>query len=185
VGLPDGGVLLVGKGGSGKSTSALVSLDSELRYAGDDYAMVSLSPQPMVHSLYSSGKVHADNLSRLPHLVPALSNAAVLDTEKGVVFVQEHFPGRLIEGFPLRAIVLPTISGGPVTRTVPASRAAALAALAPSTVFQLHNSGAEALRYSAQLVREVPAYVLELGANVSDVPPVLLALLQELREARG
>lgn len=183
VGLPDGGVLLVGKGGSGKSTTALVSLNSELRYAGDDYAMVSVSPQPVVHSLYSSGKVHADNLSRLPHLVPALSNAALLDSEKGVVFVQDHFPDRLIEGFPLRAIVLPTITGRADTRTVPVSRAAALAALAPSTVFQLHTSGAEALSYMARLVREVPAYVLELGADVSDIPPVLLALLDDLRGA--
>ncbi len=184
VGLPDGGVLLVGKGGSGKSTSALVSLTSELRYAGDDYAMVSLAPQPMVHSLYSSGKVHPDNLARLSHLVSALSNAEQLSTEKGVVFVDQHFPDRMIEGFPLRAIVLPTITGKPHTRVVATSRTAALAALAPSTVFQLHTAGAEALQYMARLVREVPAYVLELGADVSDVPGVLLQLLEELRSAR-
>ena len=181
VGLPDGGVLLVGKGGSGKSTTALTSLDSPLRYAGDDYVMASVSPQPMVHSLYSSGKVHADNLSRVPHLVPALSNADLLDTEKGVVFVQDHFPDRLIDGFPLRAIVLPTITGRAETRTVPTSRAAALAALAPSTVFQLHTSGAAALAAMAELVRRVPAYVLELGHDVADVPPTLLALLDDLR----
>lgn len=184
VGSPDGGVLLVGKGGSGKSTSALISLNSELRYAGDDYTMVSLEPQPTVHSLYSSGKVHPENLVRLPHLVPALSNAAQLATEKGVVFVDQYFPDRMIEGFPLRAIVMPTITGRTETRVRPASPAAALAALAPSTVFQLHTAGAEALKYMARLVREVPAYVLELGANVSDVPPVLLELLGELRRQR-
>lgn len=184
VGLPDGGVLLVGKGGSGKSTSALISLDSELRYAGDDYTMVSLEPQPTVHSLYSSGKVHGENLARLPHLVPALSNAAHLATEKGVVFVDQYFPDRMIEGFPLRAIVMPTITRGAETRVRLASSSAALAALAPSTVFQLHTAGAEALRYMARLVRQVPAYVLELGADVSDVPPVLVELLEGLRRQR-
>ncbi|HLM23248.1 MAG TPA: hypothetical protein VK390_17215 [Propionibacteriaceae bacterium] len=183
VGTPDGGVLLVGKGGSGKSTSALVSLNSELRYAGDDYTMVSLSPEPTVHSLYSSGKVHAENLTRLPHLVPALSNAGELATEKGVVFVDQHFPDRMIEGFPLRAIVMPTITGRTRTRVRSASRAAALAALAPSTVFQLHTAGSKALEYMARLVRDVPAYVLELGANVSDTPPVLLELLDDLKGA--
>jgi hypothetical protein len=182
VGTPDGGVLLVGKGGSGKSTSALVSLNSELRYAGDDYTMVSLGSQPTVHSIYSSGKVHAENLTRLPHLMPALSNAAELATEKGVIFVDQHFQDRMIEGFPLLAIVMPTITGRSHTRVRPASRAAALAALAPSTVFQLHTAGAEALGYMARLVRDVPAYVLELGANVSDIPPVLLELLDNLRE---
>lgn len=181
VGLLDGGVLLVGSPGSGKSTSSLISLDSELRYAGDDYSMVSLTPQPTVHSLYSSGKVHADNLARLPHIAPALSNAGLLRAEKGVVYVDQHFPGRMIDSFPLRAIVLPRITGKPETRTVPTSRTAALAALAPSTVFQLHTAGAEALQYMARLVREVPAYVLELGADVGDVPGALLELLGELR----
>jgi hypothetical protein len=185
VGLPDGGLLLVGKGGSGKSTTSLVSLTSQLRYAGDDYAMVSLAPQPWVHSLYSSGKVHPDNLTRVPHLLPALSNAEHLATEKGVVFVDQHFPDHMIGGFPLRAIVMPTITGRPDTRVVATSRAAALAALAPSTVFQLHTAGAEALQYMARLVREVPAYVLELGADVNDIPAVLLELLDDLRGHRA
>jgi hypothetical protein len=87
----------------------------------------------------------------------------------------------MIEGFPLRAIVMPTITGKTHTRVQPASRAAALAALAPSTVFQLHTAGAEALEYMARLVRDVPAYVLELGANVSDIPHVLLELLENLK----
>jgi hypothetical protein len=182
VGTPDGGVLLVGKGGSGKSTCALVSLVSELRYAGDDYTMVSVEPLPWVHSMFSSGKVDPENLWRVPHLEPALSNAEYLATEKAVVFVDQHFSDRPIDGFPLRAIVLPTITGGPHTRAIPTSPAAALAALAPSTVFQLHTAGGEALRYMARLVREVPAYVLELGVEVSEIPGVILALLDDLKE---
>jgi hypothetical protein len=183
VGTPDGGVLLVGKGGSGKSTCALSSLVSELRYAGDDYTMVSVEPRPWVHSLYGSGKVDPENLWRVPHLEPAVSNADYLATEKAVVFVDQHFPDRPIDGFPLRAIVLPTITGGPRTRVLPTSRAAALTALAPSTVFQLHTAGGEALQYMARLVRQVPAYVLELGTDVSRVPGVILTLLDELRLA--
>jgi hypothetical protein len=184
VGTPDGGVLLVGKGGSGKSTCALASLLSELRYAGDDYTMVSLRPRPWVHSLYSSGKVDPENLWRVPHLEPTLSNAEHLATEKAVVFVDQHFPDRLIEGFPLRAIVLPTITGEPRTRATPTSRAAALTALAPSTVFQLHTAGGHALRYLARLVQEVPAYALKLGSDVSEIPEVLLTLLHNLGPPR-
>src|SRR4029077_17033287 len=44
VGTPEGGVLLVGKSGSGKSTSTLSTLGSELGYAGDDFVAVSLEP---------------------------------------------------------------------------------------------------------------------------------------------
>src|SRR5919108_663718 len=66
VGTAEGGVLLVGPGGSGKSTTALASLlDERLRYAGDDYVAVGSGPAPAVHSLYCSGKVHPEDLSRL------------------------------------------------------------------------------------------------------------------------
>jgi hypothetical protein len=183
VGTPEGGVLLVGKGGSGKSTSSLISLVSDLRYAGDDYTMVSLEPRPWVHSLFSSGKVEPHNLSRLPHLRPALSNAGQLETEKALVFIDQHFPDRPIDGFPLRAIMLPRITGERHTRAVPTSGAAALAALAPSTVFQLAGAGREALQLMAGLAREVPAYVLELGRDVSEIPRVILDLLDQLRAA--
>ena len=62
VGTDDGGVLLVGAGGSGKSTSALASLlDERLRYAGDDYVVVDARGTPDVYSLYCSGKVHRDD----------------------------------------------------------------------------------------------------------------------------
>jgi hypothetical protein len=180
VGTPEGGVLLVGRGGSGKSTCSLASLVTELRYAGDDYVMVSIDPEPWIHSLYSSGKVDPHNLERVPHLRPAVTNADRLDKEKAVIFVDQHFPDRPIAGFPLRAVVLPTITGGPVTRAVPTTSAAALGALAPSTVFQLHTAGREAFSFMAALVRRVPAFVLELGDDASAIPVVLDDLLASL-----
>jgi hypothetical protein len=128
--------------------------------------------------------VDPENLWRLPHLEPTLANAEHLATEKAVVFVDQHFPDRLTDGFPLRAIVLPTVTGGPRTRATPSSRATALTALAPSTVFQLHTAGGHALRYLARLVKEVPAYVLELGSDVSEIPEVVLALLHDLGPPR-
>ena len=75
VGTPEGGVLLVGKSGSGKSTSTLSTLQSDvLGYAGDDYLGVSVAPSPWVHSLYSSGKLMPNHVERLPFLLSALAN---------------------------------------------------------------------------------------------------------------
>ena len=62
VGNADGGVLLVGKGGSGKSSTCLLCLDSPLLYAGDDYCLITTKPAPHVHSIYSSGKVDAKDV---------------------------------------------------------------------------------------------------------------------------
>ncbi|HEY9704007.1 MAG TPA: hypothetical protein V6C58_16275, partial [Allocoleopsis sp.] len=66
VGTTEGGVLLVGKSGSGKSTSALSCLDSELYYLADDYCLIN--QELMIYSLYNTGKKNADDINRLPFL---------------------------------------------------------------------------------------------------------------------
>ena len=165
VGTADGGVLLVGPGGSGKSTTALASLlDERLRYAGDDYVAVSSERAPVVHSLYCSGKVHPEDVHRLPHLEPALADGDRTD-EKAVLYVETAFPGSSIAGFPLRAIVLPRVTDRRTARALPGTQAAALAALAPSTIFQLHPPAREALSQMADLVRRVPTFVPLAGVK--------------------
>jgi len=69
VGTPKGGVLLAGKGGSGKSTTALASINSELLYAGDDYVLLGREQTPFVYSLYNSAKLDAYHIKRLSHLL--------------------------------------------------------------------------------------------------------------------
>lgn len=86
VGLPSGGVLLVGKGGSGKSTTALACLNSEFFYASDDYSLITAEPKPTAFSIYSTGKKNADDIERLPFLAAAISNRDRLDSEKAVYF---------------------------------------------------------------------------------------------------
>jgi len=180
VGTEDGGVLLVGAGGSGKSTSALACLlDERLFYAGDDYVAVDARDACAVYSLYCSGKVHVDDLHRLPHLEPALADRVRPD-EKSVFYVDHAFPGRATAGFPLRAIVVPRVTDRRAARALPLSQAAALAALAPSTIFQLHPPAANALAYMGELVRKVPTFVLELGSDVETIPAELVRLLEQV-----
>jgi hypothetical protein len=175
IGTAGGGVLLVGKGGSGKSTVALSSLGSDLLYAGDDYVAVAVEPSPRVQSLYSSGKLepqHAHEL--LPHLLPLLSNAERLESEKAIIYVQEHFPDQTTSGFPLRAVLVPRISAAQrESRIVEASRAAAFAALAPSTILQLHTADSKAFEDMAKLIGRVPCHGLEVGSDVSAIPGVI------------
>jgi hypothetical protein len=178
VGTEEGGVLLVGPGGSGKSTTALSTLlDERLRYAGDDYVAVGAAEAPVVHSLYCSGKVHPEDLHRLSHLEPALADGAHPD-EKAVFYVEEAFPKRSIAGFPLRAIVVPRVTERRAARAVPGTRAEALAALAPSTIFQLHPPARNALAWMAGLVRRVETFVLELGTDVETIPAELLRIVE-------
>lgn len=185
IGTAAGGVVLVGKSGSGKSTTALSSLDSDLFYAGDDYVGVSLGPQPQVHSLYSSGKLMQNHVERLPFLLDALANRERLSVEKAVVYVNERWPERMSGGFPLRAVVVPRVMPGLVeARTFAASPAEAFMALAPSTVFQTHTRGQDSLVRARRLLETVPSYVLELGSDMASIPRAVGELVAALAEER-
>jgi hypothetical protein len=180
VGTAEGGVLLIGKGGSGKSTTCLLCLDSALLYLGDDYCLISVDPSPYAHSLYSSGKVDAQDINRFAFLKPALSNTDRLDKEKALYFLRARFPEKISNGFPLRAVLLPRVTGLPETKLKKVSASASLLASAPSTIFQLPGAGDQAFKVLGDLVRQVPSYILEVGTELSQIPGTILNLLSEL-----
>lgn len=179
VGRTEGGVLLVGAGGSGKSTCALSCLTSDLLFAGDDYVAVELRPEPRVLSLFSSGKLEPGHSALLPHLPsPSFAGDGAME-EKSVFYVAEQFPDRMCRGFPLRAIVAPRVHGTEpqVSQRGPAQ---VLAALAPSTLLQLVPARQEALSAMAALLADIPAFGLEVGGPTELLPPTIERLLDEL-----
>jgi hypothetical protein len=175
VGRPSGGVLLAGKGGSGKSTTALACLDSDLGYLSDDYCLVSTDGAPRAFSLYSSGKVNLENQRRFPGLAPSAANE-----EKVLYYIAQQRPEKIANEFPLLAVLVPDVGRYARTRAVPVSAMTALRALGPSTIFQLSRSGETAFRSVGRLVRQVPCYRLELAEDLSTVVPALARLLTEL-----
>jgi hypothetical protein len=177
VGLAGGGVLLAGPSGSGKSTSALACLESCLGYAGDDYVLIGSGTEPFVHSLYGSAKVHADQAWRLPHLLPLVRNGDRADREKALLFLSGDYSGRLLAGFPLRAILLPRVAGGRDSRLRPMRGADALRTMAPSTLMQLPAAGPETFAAMAEMTKRVPCFALELGTELRQVPEVIGRLL--------
>jgi hypothetical protein len=183
VGNASGGVLIGGKGGSGKSTTALCCLESDLFYAGDDYTLLGLNGGPVVHSLYNSAKLNSDHVKRFPALLPKIANPDRLADEKALLFVNEHYSAKVASRLPVRAILLPRVTGLPDTLFKRVSVAMALAALAPSTIFQLPRAGNEALKFLAAFARHLPCYSLEVGTNLSTIPPVIEGILAELDAA--
>jgi hypothetical protein len=183
VGNSNGGVLIGGKGGTGKSSTALACLESRLSYIGDDYTLLGLDSGPVVHSLYNSAKLNSDQVQRFPSLLPKVANAERLADEKALLFVNEHYPSKVATRLPVRAILLPRITGLPETRLKRVSVAMALAALAPSTIFQLPRAGDEAFKFLATFARQLPCFSLELGTDLSTIPPVIEGLLAETNSA--
>ena len=183
VGNANGGVLIGGKGGSGKSTTALTCLESHLNYIGDDYTLLGLDSGPVVYSLYNSAKLNSDHVQRFPSLLPKIANPDRLADEKALLFVNEHYPAKVVTQLPVRAVLLPRVTGLPETRWKRISVALTLAALAPSTIFQLPRAGNEAFQFLAAFIRQLPCFSLEVGTELSTIPPVIEGLLAEIDSA--
>lgn len=176
IGTPTKGVLLIGKGGSGKSSTALtVFADMGLRYVGDDYVLLSMKPVPTMTSLYSSAKIAAQSLTRFD----CFSNTSVRlprdIEEKAVIFPCESGREVCIESLPISAIVLPVVSHSNHTTWELLHPAHALLALAPSTIFQLYPEDTlhDSFEALVRLVRQLPAYRILLGKDVLEVGQAL------------
>jgi len=180
VGRPAGGVLLVGRGGSGKSNTALTMLNSDLRYLSDDYCLLALQPEPTVYSLYCTGKTHAADLERLPFLRAAVSNGDRLDSQKAVYSLHTHFPHKLIDSFAVRAVVQPRVAAQDQTTVRRITPAQGLTGLAPSTLSQLPGIQPTDFAALVRLVRQVPSYQLEVGRDPAHLIATLTALVDAL-----
>ncbi len=178
VGIAEGGVLLVGKGGSGKSTTALSCLNSELFYASDDYTLITPNPVPFAYSIYSTGKKKPDDIDRLPFLKPIISNREKLGQEKAVYFLHDHFPEKIINSFPLKAVFIPRVTGKLETNLEKTNFTTGLSALVPSTIKQLPNTGKTACQIMMQIAQKLPCYYLNLGTNIEQIPEVIYQFLK-------
>lgn len=176
VGLPQGGALIAGAGGAGKSTTSLACLHAGLKYAGDDYVLVDVE-RAFVHSLYSSAKLEWENLDRRPDLLrPANSRA----NPKALAFLARDLPEGIASGFQLSALLLPRITGREETRVMPTTGARALLGLAPSTILQMPGHDQMSLGAMAELVQRIPAFRLELGTDLAAIPDVVAAVLADV-----
>lgn len=179
VGLPEGGVLLVGNCGSGKSSTALACLDSPLRFAGDDRCLLAAGPTPTVHSLYSTAKTHPQDIDRFSFISAIREELSYLQNGKALYFLERLFPGKMASHFPLQAILMPRVTGLPDTTLQPGSAAAGLLTLAPYTAIHWPSAGPKTFQTLAKVFKRVPCYQLNVGTDIEQIPAVILDLLKK------
>ena len=102
--------------------------------------------------------------------MPHISNPEHLATVKAVIYLHPPLRENLVSGFPIKAILIPRVTGLRDTTLSPASAPDGLKALAPSTLFQLSGAGAGNFGYMASLVRRVPCLHLNAGTDLAQIP---------------
>jgi hypothetical protein len=187
IGTKDGGVLIVGPGGAGKSSTALSCIKPGFSYVSDDYCLIdSNETQPYAASLYSCAKV--DILAtdaRFDDIKPHFIARDELHEKKEVLFVHKHFPDLVVDRLPLRAVLVAKVTGEPNTRIVSAPADEAATALIPSTMNQLPGSEIDSFFAMMRVIRSLPVYRIELGTDAEQIPATIAALLADIRAKRA
>lgn len=181
IGIASGAVLLTGKGGSGKSTTALSGLLSGMLYLGDDYVLCGLvKDQTMIYSVYNSAKLNDQSVRLLPQLAYRITRNHSSEKDKHVFLAYEHFPHLVYHSLPLRAILIPKVTPNTETQLHSIKSSLAFLALAPTTVFQLAGAREASVSFLRSLVMRLPCYQLLLGKDMTQSPTIITSLLKSL-----
>jgi hypothetical protein len=180
VGRPDGGVLIVGPGGAGKSHTAIACLDSDLFYVSDDHCLLGTDDHPSTASVYSTAKLFASDLHRFPMLQQKEKEAFRTQEGKAIFYLNEIAPDRLSSGFPIRAVLLPHTSGRRDTRIVRGPASAALLSLGRDNVLRWPSVGRIAFGRFASALRSLPCFRVETGTDLSQIPRTIASLLDTI-----
>lgn len=174
-----GALLITGKGGVGKSTTALSGIVNGLRYIADDYVVVKLDPVPTVFSLYCTAKLNPDQVARFPELAPYVTYEGLAHDEKAVLRLVPGLEDRFCASAPIRAIATPEFAGREETSVSTASTQLLRRAAAFTTMSQLPHAGTRTHEVIGRLVDAVPGLTIHLGTDLAGVSRAIRGLLGE------
>lgn len=176
IGMDGKGILLIGRGGSGKTTTALSAALAGFEYLGDDYVILNPKTQSIL-SLYASGKFRWDSETILHGIEKLAVNSK--DEEKGYFFLNRKL-ANLEKKLTFSGLVIPSIGEGTETtfRRIPAAKA--LLVLASSTIFQMPGSGNKTLRNISDAIKNIPVYEMVLGNDTEMINKQLNELIKGL-----
>ncbi len=185
VGVEGEGVLITGKGGLGKSTTALACLDAGMQYVADDFLAVELGPIPRAHSLYSTGKLEWSQMAQFPRFAPLARSHGSPDGDKAVLYLYPEFASQLVRSLSLKAILTPAIVDRADTGFAPLSRPLVERAAGFTTLTLLPYASRHTLAFIERLAASLPGLKLELGSDIAAVPTAIKGLLQRTPAERA
>ena len=178
LGHPQGGVLLLGPGGSGKSSTAAACLGSPLGVVSDDYCLVDVAGEaPRAIGLFSTLKLFESDDLDLPG-ARALPSTLSAQSGKRLYHLGGGETDCLLKACTLRSLLICRVGDTRETYISKATKGEVLRAMAPSTLLQLPGAGHRSFEMMASLVRTLPCFSLHLGHDRGGVVSALAAYLE-------
>ncbi len=175
------GLLFVGNGGAGKSTSSIACMLAGMGFLGDDFVGFSgTAPRFRGHGIYGTCLLANHHIHRFPALERISKAANHAFEDKRISYLRGDYGNDLATEVDLSALLLPRVVDRGMTSTRPASKGEALMAIAPTSVMFLPRPSRAAFARVSALVESLPAFWLELGRDVDAIPDVVSALARNL-----
>lgn len=178
IGIEDKGILIGGRGRVGKSTTAMACFHQGMKYAGDDYVLLTKEEGYSVYSLYNSIKLENNHISQFFKLN---SDMYSIDPfyKKMVIFLNDVDQSRIATGFQICAVIIPRIQPQTEAELQRISPALAFKEIAPSTIFQQTGSKGKVFKFLAELTKTIPCYQLSLSSDITRIPTLIKEIITE------
>ena len=178
VGIDGEGVLITGRGGLGKSTTALACLHAGLQYLADDFLAVEPGNPPRVHSLYSTGKLDWAQMAHFPGFSGLARNHGSPLGDKAVLYLYPAFADHIAPSLALKAILTTRITDRRESAFAPIGRPLLERAAGFSTMTLLPHANRGTMEFIERLIASLPGLQLDLGSDFKAIPAAIEGLLR-------
>jgi glycosyltransferase involved in cell wall biosynthesis len=169
VGNEAGAAIITGKGGVGKSSTALACLQHEMLFLADDYLIVKMLPEPRVYSLYCSAKLFPDDLKKFSQFRDFVIPMGNRKHDKQVLMLYPALKHTLRTFLPLRFILTPEILLLSESRFRGISYEKMQGAMSFTTMCQLPYAGEYAGEFIHTMLEKIPCFQLELSEDSHEI----------------
>ena len=176
------GILLTGRGGSGKSTTTAAAVNAGWNTIGDDFVLLTDEKKPTASCIYDTIKLTQQSLDQITVMA---SNAVYIPSapgDKARVHLSDKYRQQLAREISINMLFVLHISNTPETHILPLSKASMMNALAPTTIFMLKMGMKESFSRMTALVNQVPCYVIKMSSNSREVIEKLAIFVEKAEE---
>jgi hypothetical protein len=159
------GLLILGKGRAGKSSTTLAGLTAGLSTVGDDYVALADGDIPSVRLLYRVVKQDRQGLGRIPGLAAGLADRATNWQGKVEFNPLEFFPDAFAQSFNLAAVMVPHIAHAVRPSIAPIAPSSAMLSLMSTNLHQHIGEPETGMAFFGDILRKCPCFRIDLAVD--------------------